>query len=101
MDRDQGQSGTDDAEAGRPVPGPAQTEAGQESGFAAPSSFAAGPSLPYQSGDIPPAPQYNPYAQVPGAPAADHGGNSSDAGQQGAGPYDSQYGNPGYPGQQG
>lgn len=101
MDRDQGQPGPEDAEAGRPVPGPAQTEAGQESGFAAPSSFAGGPSLPYRSGDIPPAPQHNPYAQVPGAPAADHGGNSSYTGQQGAGPYDSQYGNPGYPGQQG
>ncbi|MCC9194460.1 hypothetical protein LOC59_12500 [Arthrobacter sp. zg-Y916] len=60
--------------------------------------FGGGPSLPYQDGQIPPVPQYNPYAQVPRMPAADQGGAPGYPGQQGQpGSYANQGGYPGYP----
>lgn len=74
------------------APEAAQTEPLPGDGFAAPGGFAGGPSLPYQTGQLPPVPQYNPYAQVPGAPVPNQGGTSG---------YPSQGGNPGYPSYQG
>ncbi|MCC3297564.1 DUF4190 domain-containing protein [Arthrobacter caoxuetaonis] len=79
---------------------PAEEEAKETaSAWSAPGGvepeIGGGPSLPYQDGQIPPVPQYNPYAQVPRMPAADQGGAPGYPGQQGGYP-----GYPSYPGQQ-
>ena len=90
MHRDQAEHPGNAGPTGQPTPNE------HVSGFAAPGGFDGPPALPYQTGEIPPAPQFNPYAQVPGAPAAAHGGNPGYPGQPG--PYASHGAPSGYPG---